>query len=223
MEMNRKKQLNLNKIIRSYERHPEGSISFLPSEWIARLFMMILLIADTVIVYEQFTGFQKKSYPIAMVIAGFFVIYPYIVMGINLMENKQMIHTVLGVFLLITFIIIIFLINRDKQFQTETALLLSITSALSMAVSVMDITSERASRLKKYVLNLQNYVKQEELIVKELEEAMKFDFYKENEELYRKAVEEVKAQKKLIIEKVNIMIAEYLEDSNAAVKTFEEN
>jgi len=57
----------------------------------------------------------------------------------------------------------------------------------------------------------------------ELEEALRQDLYKENEELYNQAVKELEVREEMINMKVKMMIAEYLAEPNAASQLYSEN
>jgi len=115
--------------------------------------------------------------------------------------------------------------NAEKGFKGLFITVLAGNSLLCMVITLMDAASvSRANhKVRKYAARLQEYIEQEEAAVQELEEALRQDLYKENEELYNQAVRELEVREEMINMKVKMMIAEYLAEPNAASQLYSEN
>lgn len=82
-----------------------------------------------------------------------------------------------------------------------------------MCLNKLYLRNREKKKLKKYIA-------QQQAIVSELEEALSFNLYEEDDELYEQVLSELDNRKQQVRMLARMIIAEYLEDAELTRKLF---
>ncbi len=115
--------------------------------------------------------------------------------------------------------------NAEKAFNGLLAVIPIGGSMLCILITSLDAATSSGAKRKagKYAVKLQEYIEQQEAVIQELEERLKQDLYRKNEELFSQAVYELENREKMAKMKVRWIIADYLANPHAAASLFRED
>lgn len=189
----------------------------------------VLIIGPIVVAGALIAKDRRKIHIISAGLLSILLVFVFICLGIWKMQSQKMICdtsvTSYSNNLKNKTSVIENVKNAEKAFNGLLAVIPIGGSMLCILITSLDAaTSSRAKRKAgKYAVKLQEYIKQQEAVIQELEERLKQDLYRKNEELFSQAVYELGNREKMAKIKVRWIIADYLANPDAASSLFRED